>query len=87
MIELALRFIGGTNGPVNFCCVMKGCNLACCGDHLSKGFRLSSPLTKSMNELRFAISVSYIRIGRVMYLAHSIPLSISAGFMFFRGRG
>ena len=57
MSELAFKFMGGTKGPVNFCCVMKGCSFACCGDHLSNGLMVKSPRTKSMNAIRLFISV------------------------------
>lgn len=50
------KFIGGTNGCVNFCWVMKGCSLACCGDHLSNGLMVNNPRTKSMNATRLLSS-------------------------------
>ena len=58
--ELAFKFMGGTNGPVNFCWVMKGCNLACCGDHRSSGLMFKRPRTKSMNATRLFISAGMI---------------------------
>ena len=48
MTEEVFKFVGGTKGPVNFCCVMNGCSLACWGDQRSSGFMLSKPRTKSM---------------------------------------
>ena len=47
---------GGTKGPVNRSPVTKGCILACCGDHRSKGFGLRRPFKKSVNASRFCIS-------------------------------
>jgi hypothetical protein len=61
-MELDLRFMGGTNGPVNFCWVMKGCNFACWGDHRSRGLILSSPRTKSMKATRLFISKGPVSI-------------------------
>jgi hypothetical protein len=62
-MELDLRFIGGTKGPVNFCWVMKGCNFACWGDHRSSGLILSSPRTKSIKATRLFISKSLVSNG------------------------
>ena len=63
MSALDLRFIGGTNCPVYFCWVIKGCNFACCGDHLSRGLIVKRPLTKSINAIRLFISVRYVSPG------------------------
>lgn len=62
-MELDLRFIGGTKGPVNFCWVINGCNFACCGDHRSNGLMLRSPRTKSMNATRLFISEGLVSMG------------------------
>lgn len=70
--ELDLRFMGGMKLPVNFCCVMKGCSLACCGDHRSSGLMLSNPLTKSMNASRLLISI----VKSVRYLDPEMECSV-----------
>lgn len=85
-MELGLRFIGGTNGPVNFCCVMKGCSFACWGDHRSSGLRQSKPRTKSMNEFLLAISGPCQQLSYDIKILR-IPRSISTCFMFFLGKG
>lgn len=64
-MELDLRFIGGTKGPVNFCCVMNGCSFACCGDQRSSGFIFSNPRTKSMKATRLFISRSLLEMHTV----------------------
>jgi hypothetical protein len=55
--ELDFKFMGGTKGPVNFCCVMKGCSFACWGDHRSRGLIFRRPRTKSIKAMRLFISV------------------------------